>query len=372
MSNNDKDKLNEQALLILHEYDELKEEIHSLLKEDKLSRTRIRGAISSAGVAAENMLLYMIKKSGRADKLEALKPNQRGMGEYKRIVEDLIPRTQTIHLGTIIPWRNNASHPSETHLTEDELKAVEVALNSLTKWFFETYLNGEYADFKKNTYAKKDKPKEPTNEELDEIKKNFEKNPLNIPDFSILKQSKHYKNAIRRKKQKTIFIILLIFCSIAYLVYHFYIKDSNNKAEFTIASKTHLNKNQVLSIIRKYNDSYNDLKFDAHKYFANYVDHYITDPNINNPTEIEIVRKTNMEYIDPRSSVDSTSLVLVSKNDSISYWQFSGENVCYRPSKKKFQKCNVLMEYGINTEGRITRIKQIRYWNLQYTKNRPN
>jgi hypothetical protein len=122
--------------------------------------------------------------------------------------------------------------------------------------------------------------------------------------------------------------------------------SGNRENTNTIKSNTHLNKNQVLSTIRKYYDSYYDLKFDAHNYFANYVDHYITDPNINNPTEIEIARKTNMEYIDPRSTIDSLSLVMVSKNDSISYWQFSGENVCYRTSKKKFQKCNILMEYG--------------------------
>lgn len=364
MSNREENKLNEQVLTILHEYDELKHELFSLLNDGKKSKSRIRGAITSAGVATENILLYIIRDSGRVDKLDALKPNQRGIYEYKKIVEDIVPRAQMIHIGTITPFRNDVSHSSKGDFDEDELRAVEVAINSITKWFFETYLKGEFADFSKNQYIKKEK--ELSQDELDKIKKNFEKNPFNIPDYSILSKS---KKAPKPKKKRSLLLLIIILFSISYSAYYLYQVYFIKKSTHSI-TKPHLNKEQVLTVLHRYYESSNDKKFDAHKYFANHVDQFYLRKNVN-PTEIEIIRQLNVDYIDNKNTINPESLVLIAKNDSISYWQFSGEYICYRTSKKKFQKCNVLMEYGINTDGKIARIKQISYSKPEYTKQRP-
>lgn len=274
-------------------------------------------------------------------------------------------------------WRNPNVHRDKTTnvanvnlIRDSTVESVYDSFKEVLTWFFEVYLNNEFADFSNNIYTNSTKTKEPTIEELEEIKRNFEKNPLNIPDFSILTQSKKAPKPRNKNIVLKYFILIIALSIVGYYLYNEYYKENGNVTN--VKTKLHLNKDQVLEVIRNFQDSYNDVKFDAHEYFANHVDHYITDPNINNPTQIEIARKTNVEYIDPKSTIDPESLVLISKNDSVSYWQFSGESVCFRKSKNKFQKCNVVMEYGINTDGKITRIKQINYTNLKYTKNRPN
>jgi len=273
--------------------------------------------------------------------------------------------------------RNKHAHHSDSednevvlNIRDSTIDSVYDSFKDVLTWFFEIYLKGEYADFKKNIYANQEKIKEPTKEEFEELKRNFEKNSFNIPDLSILRQSKQYKNAIRRKKQKTFLIIFLFFCSIAFLAYHFYINGSNEKAKITIVKKTHMNKDQVYDFLIKYFNSSNNMNSDAHEYFANNVDTFYFRYNVN-PTEIDIIRKLNIGYIDNKNSIDKESLYLISKNDSIAHWRFWTEYTCYRPTLKKFQNCKVQLEFGINTDNKITFIKQVKKTKEKYSKEKP-
>ncbi len=364
MDNKDSNILNEQVTKIHNEYEELTSEFNILLSDKSKPKPRVRGAISSVGVTVEHLLDYVIRKEGRIEQLNALKPNQRGLYELKRIVEDILPEKQKIHIGTIIPWRNLASHHTKgENISDDELRAVETALNSLINWFFEVYLKGEYADFSKNTYSKKETIIEANREEIREIKENFEKNPLNIPDYSILSESKNVK-----KKNKFSWVIgIIIGFVIMYVGYNYFYGDAG--AEEAV-NKTHMDKEQVYAFLLKYYDSNNDKKFDAHQFFANKVDQFYLKKNVN-PTEIEIIRQINTDYIDNKNTIDKESLNLYSENDSIRFWRFSGEYTCYRTTRKKFQNCRILMEFGINTENKITRIKEISHSKPEYTKERP-
>ncbi|MDP2386567.1 MAG: hypothetical protein Q8M29_09365 [Bacteroidota bacterium] len=274
-------------------------------------------------------------------------------------------------------WRNKNSHHQESDnnaqvnlIRDSTIESVYDSFKDVISWFFEIYLKGDYADFSKNIYASQEKIKEPSKEELDEIKKNFEKNPFNIPDLSILKQSKQYKNAIRRKKQRASFLLLLIGTGLAYLVYHFYFENSNKKAKHTVAAKTHMNKDQVYDFLIRYFNSSNDLNSDAHEYFASNVDTFYFRYNVN-PTEIDIIRQQNTEYIDNKNSIDKESLYPSSKADSITRWRFWTEYTCYRPKLKKFQNSKVQLEFGINTENKITCIKQVKKTKEKYTKEKP-
>lgn len=354
-------------------YDKIKRTIDQKEKEDIKELYLVR-----AGKGLEALVFYIVKR----EKINVTpkSPSQEiTLDDYIFHLKknNIVKKVIADDFYNIKNWRNKNSHFQDSEsgsgpvlIRDSTIETVYDSFKEILKWFFEIYLKGEYADFSKNLYSKQEKAKEPTKEELDEIQRNFERNPLNIPDFSILSESK--KVAKLRKKNRGILVLLLL-TTVSILGYYGYEEYFDaQETETALKTKTHLNKDQVLTVIRKFHDSYNDVKFDAHEYFASHVDHYITDPNINNPTEIEIARKTNVEYIDPKSTIDPGSLVLVSKNDSISYWQFSGESICYRTSKKKFQKCNVVMEYGINTDGKITRIKQISYSNLHMTKQRPS
>jgi hypothetical protein len=348
MNINDLDKLNERALAILREYNELKLEIHSLLKEENKSMSRIRGAISSAGVATEKILLYIISKSGRDNKLESLKSNQkRGIYEYKKIVEDIVPRTQMIHIGTITPFRNDVNHPSEGHFDADELRAVEIAINSLTKWFFETYLKGEYADFSKNMYTKNEPAKDLSQKEPGAIKKKFDKNAFNIPDYSILQKSKKFKKKSKAPARIITIVLLFVICFGFYKIYQNY------------QNKQHEEK--ALFYLERYLNSSNLSEFNPYDYFADRVDVYITHKNIT-PDSIFKIRNKNEDYVERHYKILEGSMKFHKDSSGVSYWRFINDFRCKMPNnppEKRYWSAKVMTEIGYDPNYKITRYKEI-------------
>jgi hypothetical protein len=131
-----------------------------------------------------------------------------------------------------------------------------------------------------------------------------------------------------------------------------------------------MNEDQVHDFLIKYFDSSNDLNTDAQEFFANKVDTFYFRYNVN-PTQIDIIRRENIDYLDNKNSIDKVSLYAYSKNDSITRWRFWTDYTCYRPSKRKFQNCKVQLEFGINTSNKITSIKQVKVGPIHYTKTKP-
>lgn len=358
-------------------------ELKKLNDSDAHLETLKEGFLLKARKNTEKILKYICKREG----IVATPKPQNGkidegripmLNDYlfhlkgKKIIDGDIDH----HLEIIKRWGNRNAHDISNDNTGIDLiktstiESVYDSFNYVKDWFFKTYLKGEYIDLSKNTYAPKEKLNEPSQEEGDEIKKNFKKNPFNIPDLNILKQSKQYKNAIRRKRQRTSIIVLLVCCGIAYLIYHFYFADSNKNAKVMVAAKTHMNKDQVYDFLIRYFNNSNDLNSDAHEYFANKVDTFYFRYNVN-PTEIDIIRQQNTEYIDNKNSIDKESLYPSSKANTITRWRFWTEYTCYRPKIKKFQNSKVQLEFGINTENKITCIKQVKKTKEKYSKEKP-
>lgn len=108
---------------------------------------------------------------------------------------------------------------------------------------------------------------------------------------------------------------------------------------------------------------------DARDYFANNISIFYLEKNIT-PEKVNILRKT-MDFVDSRFDIDKQSIHLDRIEEGIQYWRFKSGMICYRPKTKRFQKCKVEMEYGINGENKITSIDQLKVWNLKYTRERP-
>jgi hypothetical protein len=347
-------------------------ELKNLNDEDAYEETLREGFLLKAGKNTEKILKYICKKeeivvtpkplTGKATdtRIPMLNDYIFHLKEKKIINEDIHH-----HLEIIKKWRNRSAHDfSEYNLTVDTIKdstieSVNDSFTHLKDWFFIHYLKGEYADFSKNTYTQEnnrtisDKPQGPY--------------PLTIPDNNILIENKATSN----KSRYTVFLLTIICLVSVYSIYHFYIKESfSNDQNVPIPAKTHLNKDQVYVFLIEYFNSNNNKNSDAHQYFANKVSHFYLQHDLN-PTQIDIIRQTNIEYIDNKNSIDKESLYLFSKNDSISFWRFWTEYTCYRTSKKQFQNCKVLMEFGINTARKITAIKQIDYTTPRYSRKKP-
>ena len=364
------DKLQLQIKKLLVDCEELKNEFDNLLKSDvSKTKPRIIGAITSAGGTLEKLLTYIIISKGKEKKLLGEDGKHVGLNQLKNIAQEYIPKEQFIHINSIMHWRNHVAHGNDIDkVKKHELSAVNSALDSFVDWFFKDFLKAEFPDFSKSVYSKNEKQKEPTKEELDEIKKNFEKNPFNIPDFSILTKSKKFQ---KRKRRKGWLILLIFMAGISYAIYHFYIENPSSKTVIVqVKPKANMNKDQVYDFLISYFNNSNSINSDAYEYFANYVDTFYFQYHLN-PTEINIIRRLNTDYIDNKSSIDKESLYPYSKNNSIVHWRFWTEYTCYRPSLKKFQNSKVQLDFGINNENKITCIKQVNKTPEKYTKEKP-
>ncbi len=350
-----------------YDYEELRIEIDGLLKQNnKKVKPRVIGALTSAGNTVEKLLLYIIKKEGRQDQLKNLEGKFQGLSEIRKIVKDIIPKQQDIHLGTIHHWRNLVAHANDhDKVDEHELVSVNAALKSFVEWFFEGYLLGEYADFTNNQYSSKEIVKDSTIE-AEQIKENLKKDTLNIPDYSVLSKSKE-----KRKKKNKIsiaFSALLIVAALC-LVYQFYFKSAASETHNSIGINKPMNKQEMYQFIRNYFNSFNDRNEDPHRFFANKILRFYSKKNLN-PTQAIILRRTS-DFIQNEHAIDLESLYLHSKNDSISYWRFWNDFVCYRPSRSEYQKCKVQMEFGINIANKIISITEITFTKPRYYKKKP-
>ena len=90
-----------------------------------------------------------------------------------------------------------------------------------------------------------------------------------------------------------------------------------------------------------------------------------------NPTKIDIYRQLETEFIDTKHEINKESLTLYKDSLGINYWRFWNDFVCYRTSRREFESCKVLMEFGLNNKNKITSILEKNIKNLKFTKNRP-
>ncbi|HRH02311.1 MAG TPA: hypothetical protein PLN13_07690 [Bacteroidia bacterium] len=278
------------------------------------------------------------------------------------------------HLDNIKKWCNRTAHDIDADSNEiDIIKSSTIetvfdSYHSLTNWFFKKYAKGAKVDFSKNEYKEKEKPKELTPEELAEERKRFMKDTFNLPDYSILTESKQYKKAKKNQRRKILLRFLFRISILAFVVY-FFVKGimANNSSN----EKSPLSKDEVYSMLTSYFNSNNKINTEAHSFFANKVDTFYFMYNLT-PAEIDRVQQENTSYIDNKNEIEKESLILSSKNDSISRWQFYTKYTCYRPKLKKFQKNDrILMEFGITNYGKIKFIKQLEKTPEKYSVEKP-
>jgi hypothetical protein len=355
MSNVDELYLSNEPSRIHSAFNSFKSEAEILSSPENSSDIRTRGIINHAGVTVEQILKYIIKKENKS----TASPEQKfkGLNELKQIVAEIIPKQPSIHLNTIIHWRNVASHhDGQIKLSEYELKGVESALEAFVVWFFEEYLQGQYADFSKNSYKVATEQTSAKNE-----RENFHTKIAS--NIGVSETSTNYQ---KKNSTRTIFILLSIVISISLIVAFYY----NSKDEPLVQNKSLTTNEQVYNFLTDYFNSSNDKESNAKKFFAEKVDIFYRRINVS-PSEIEIIRRKNIDFLDAKTKVDKRTLYLYSKDGKISYWRFWADFTCYRPSKKAFQNGRVEYEFGINDENKITRIKEVTVPPQHYSKEKP-
>jgi hypothetical protein len=136
--------------------------------------------------------------------------------------------------------------------------------------------------------------------------------------------------------------------------------DSSEKFDNVVpidsSLKINNDKEKVYGFLLNYLSTRNGRNADAHQFFADEVDQYYLVYDVT-PDRINILDQADIDYVDKKYTMKKETLELVSKEDNISYWKFHGNFSCYRPSLKKYQNGRIEMEYGINDEQKITKIK---------------
>ena len=141
-------------------YDDLRKEIANITnKKNEATQTSRRGALTTSGVTAEQILKNIYRREGKEI---GGKPAEKMMLDEliseltERSKPSLLPHHVVTHLRTVQAWRNLGGHDKGdfSDVDDDTLIGVYIALNTVVSWFFESYLGGEFAELAVNNELK--------------------------------------------------------------------------------------------------------------------------------------------------------------------------------------------------------------------------
>ena len=124
--------------------------------------------------------------------------------------------------------------------------------------------------------------------------------------------------------------------------------------------------NIITEIITNYYDDLNNNNFNAENYYAKNVEQFISIKNTN-PNNINSLINED-DYQDGVSTIDESSIKLIDSdsNNYYSCWSFNVNYQCFRPSKGKYQKCNITIYLGFDENNLIVSYKEKKIRNLKF------
>ena len=127
-------------------------------------------------------------------------------------------------------------------------------------------------------------------------------------------------------------------------------------------------KEEFLKFLSHYQESVRECKQDAQDQFTNNISVFYKKHNVT-PEMVNKERRTS-DYLNSQDNIDFSSIILRKVSD-IYYWRYKSAVICWRPSLQQFQKCMVEMEFGLDSDNRITSINQLKAWDFIYTEKKP-
>lgn len=121
------------------------------------------------------------------------------------------------------------------------------------------------------------------------------------------------------------------------------------------------------SAIRNYFDAVSGkTRFDARRYFADTVSHYISYLNITPDLIDETFKYDSKEYTCQKFFYDEDNIEFLKEVDGIRYYRFWMDFECYRTSKRKNQKSRIKVLYGLNAEQKISEFRNLEVESTTY------
>lgn len=135
----------------------------------------------------------------------------------------------------------------------------------------------------------------------------------------------------------------------------------NNEIEI---SSNLISEETVNTLINNYYNDLNSDNFDANAYYSANVDVYINLKNIT-PNEINQLF-VNSDFQNGKSIIIEDTLTFEESKEDLSYWSYWVKYSCYRPSKSKYQECDVKIVIGLDDKMQIRSYKEVKVENLEF------
>ncbi len=185
-----------------------------------------------------------------------------------------------------------------------------------------------------------------------------------IPEKEEAKTIKDYREVYEvtptPKKKSNVLIYLLTSAIVLAIGYFMFIKLNENPIDEapTIEEQT-----KVL-ILSYYDDADKD-QIDAYKYFAPYVERYITVERTT-PEEINSINNREHDFTNRETEVMENTITFEREDNGLKYWTFWLDMSCFRVRRQKTQSCKVKIELGINEDLKIVSYRELDIQNLKF------
>ena len=257
-------------------------------------------------------------------------------------------------LDIIKKWRNWTAHDVSTDLDNSEtvrsstVDSVHDSLKCLVKWFFNTYLKIEQPSFESDNKVHSSAEKNVSTDPV--IKTTDEKEPAEhtatkpFKPASVIPGKKKFPNRI-------LFTVLITAALLTSGYFGWCYLDSQGSS-----TKPEMTADEVYSFLERYQAAAYTDTFNVHNYFANTVFY-----KRNNRTPEQIKNEPSRKDSRPpvTSIIDKSSLSIRSKSGGVTYWQVWIDFTCFRPSISRYQRSKMLMEFGINSDQKITAVREL-------------
>ena len=126
-----------------------------------------------------------------------------------------------------------------------------------------------------------------------------------------------------------------------------------------------LETDEVLQMMSNYYLDIINETFDANTYFAMDVKQFISRKNLT-PEDVNEINQSNVEYTQRNVNILTETVNFDRIEENIQYWIYWINFSCYRPSKGQYQKCNVRIEVGIDTDNKLVSYRELDVTDLVY------
>jgi hypothetical protein len=122
---------------------------------------------------------------------------------------------------------------------------------------------------------------------------------------------------------------------------------------------------QTTDLILNYYDDADKDQIDAYKYFAPYVERYITVERTT-PEEINSINNREHDFTNRETQVIENTITFEREDNGLKYWTFWIDMSCFRIKRQQFQTCKVKIEFGINEDLKIVSYRELDIQDLKF------